>query len=50
MGVMEFVGLYDIPHIFLSPDSQPYLSIDEFFASLDQYWNLSDFVPNALFP
>ena len=48
--VMEFVPLHDIPYIFLSPDSQPYLSIDEFLASPDQYQNLSLCVPNALFP
>ena len=45
--VTEFIGLHDIPYIFLSPDSQPYLSIDEFLASPDQYWNLSGFVPNC---
>ena len=47
--VMEFVSLHDIPYIFLSPDSQPYLSIDEFLISPDRYWNLSTFVPNTLF-
>ena len=32
-NVMEFVGLHNIPYIFLSPNSLPYLSIDEFLAS-----------------
>ena len=50
LSVMEFIGLHDIPYIFLSSDTQPYLFIDEFLASLDQYWNLSSFIPNALFP
>ena len=49
-GVMEFVPLHDIPYIFLSPDSQPDLSINKFLTSPDQYWNLSTFIPNASFP
>ena len=48
--VTDFVPLHDIPYIFLSPDSQPYLSVDEFLASPDQYQNLSTFVPNASAP
>ena len=50
VSVMEFVGLHNIPYIFLSPNSQPYLSIDEFLASPDRDRNLSEFVPNASFP
>ena len=49
-AVTEFVNLHDIPYIFLSPDSQPYLSIDKFLASPDRYQNLSGFIPNASFP
>ena len=49
-NVTEFIGLHDIPYIFLSPDTQPYLSIDKFLTSPDQYRNLSAFIPNALFP
>ena len=48
--VMKFIPLHDIPYIFLSPDSQPYLSIDKFLSSPDQDQNLSTFIPNALFP
>ena len=48
--VTEFVRLHNIPYIFLSPDSQLYLSIDKFLAFPDQYWNLSGFIPNASFP
>ena len=33
--VTEFIGFHNIPYIFLSPDSQPYLSINEFLTSLD---------------
>ena len=47
---MEFFNPLNIPYIFLSPNCQPYLSIDEFLTSPDQYQNLSRFVPNALFP
>ena len=49
-NVTEFVPLHDIPYILLSPNSQPYLSIKEFLASLDQHQDLSAFVPNASFP
>ena len=48
--VTDFVSLHDIPYIFLSPNSQPYLSIEDFLTSPDQYRDLSTFVPNALFP
>ena len=50
MSVMEFMPLYDIPYIFLSLDTHPYLSIDKFLTSPDWYWNLSMFIPNASFP
>ena len=46
-GVTEFVPLHDIPYIFLSSDRAPYLSIDEFLASLDRYQDLSTFVPDS---
>ena len=45
--VTEFVPLHNIPYIFLSPDSQPYLSIEEFLASPDRQRNLSTFNPTA---
>ena len=48
--VMEFIGLHNIPYIFLSPDSQPYLSIDKFLTLPDRYQNLSRFAPIGLFP
>ena len=48
--VMEFISLHDIPYIFLSPDSQLYLSIDKFLTSPDRYQNLSRFAPIGLFP
>ena len=47
---MDFVALHDIPYIFLSPNTQPYLSIDEFLASLDLHWDLSTFIPNTSLP
>ena len=47
--VTEFVPLHDIPYIFLSPDTPPYLSIDEFLASLDRRLDLSAFVPDSTF-
>ena len=49
-AVTEFVPLHDIPYIFLSPDSQPYLSVEEFLASPDQQRDLSTFVPDTSFP
>ena len=50
MYVMEFIGMQDIPYIFLSPDNPPYLSIEEFLASLECFQDLSSFIPNASFP
>ena len=49
-GVTEFVPTNDIPYIFLSPNFQPYLSIEEFLTSPNQHWDLSTFIPNASFP
>ena len=48
--VTEFIPLHDILYIFLSPDSQPYLSINKFLTSLDWYQNLSTFIPDTSFP
>ena len=48
-NVMEFVGLHDIPYIFLSPEEPLYVSIVDFLTSLDQFHNLSTFIPDALF-
>ena len=50
LDVTEFVGTWNIPYIFLSPNNPPYLSIKEFLASPERFYNLSSFVPNALFP
>ena len=47
IDVTEFVPLHDIPYILLSPDRAPYLSIEEFLASLDQYQDPSVFVPDS---
>ena len=49
-NVMEFIGLYDIPYIFLSPDEPLHISLAEFLASPDWFHNFSMFVPNASFP
>ena len=49
-NVMEFVGLHDIPYIFLSPEEPLYVSIVDFLTSLDWFHNLSTFIPDAPFP
>ena len=46
-NVTEFVPLHDIPYIFLSPDREPYFSIEDFLASPDRYPNPPAFVPDT---
>ena len=48
--VMEFIGIHDIPYIFLFLDEPSHISLMDFLASPDQFCNISSFVPNASFP
>ena len=48
--VMEFIGLHDIPYIFLSLNEPPHISLEEFLASPDWFCDLSSFMSNASFP
>ena len=49
LSVMEFIGLHNIPYIFLSPDEPLHVFLAKFLISPNQFCNLSFFVPLALF-